>query len=169
MNLLNCKKGQLQDGFAVIIFILFFAFIILTAFVIHNEMITAWQGTSYYTGAVQETGDKFTEAWKVFDYVIVLVVALLIASAGWASFRLRTSPIGFMITFIGGIFLGFVSFFFNYIFVQIVSLDVYSSILVYFPRTLILGTNMHWVALISLIVSSLALFGKKRGDEQLLG
>lgn len=168
MNLSDCKKGQAHNYLAVIIFLLIFGFLSILAVVIYQEFITAYTATGYYTGVIEQTGDRILEALKMYDFMIILIMAALLIGVGLTSFRLRTHPAFFIITLITGIFTGFVSYFFNYVFIQLVSDDMFAATLVFFPRTMLICTNLHWVALVALIIGSLTLYGKK-GDDTIEG
>ena len=85
----------------------------------------------------------------------------LIIGVGLTSFRLNTAPAFFIVTIIMGMFMGVVSYFFNYIFSQIVSDAAFATTIVFFPRTILICTNLHWIALVCLVVGSITLYGKK--------
>lgn len=80
---------------------------------------------------------------------------------GLTSFKLNTAPAFFIVTFVMGIFLGFVSYFFNFLFQNLVSDAVFSTTLLLFPRTLLICTNFHWISLIVMVVGSITLYAKK--------
>ena len=96
---------------------------------------------------------------------MVLLMVFLILGIGLTSFRLATSTAFFIITFITGIFWGLVSYFFNFVFIQLVSPDVFSAALGAFPRTMLINTNLHWVMLASIIVGSITLYAKKEKGQ----
>ena len=168
MNLFDCKKGQARNYIAIIIFLVMFGFLSILAFTIHNEFISAYNSTGYYTGPVKTAGDKFSEAFKLYDYMIVLIMAVLLLVVGITSFRLRTHPIFFIITVIEAIFIGFVSYFFNYVFVQLVSDSSFTAVLVYFPRTMLICTNLHWIALVAIVIGSITLYGKRQQGDNII-
>jgi len=51
----------------------------------------------------------------------------------------------------------------NYLFATFFSESVFSSVIVYFPLTLIICTNLHWVTLASIILGSISLYAKNLG------
>jgi hypothetical protein len=161
MRLFKSKGSQLINYLLVAIILFLFGFFSILSTTIFIEMIDAYNETGFYTGKVEETGNKFLEVFRFHDYVIVILLVALIIGVAITGFRLRTTPLGFIITAILGLFTGFVSFFFNYMFIQMVSEDIFNAVLVFFPRTLLICTNLHWVTLVALVVGSIALYGKK--------
>lgn len=159
--LLNSKKGQIQNYIAVVVFLFGFGIISILATLIWVNMISEFTAAGYYTGAMETAGDSFLAALQLYDYIIVFVMVALIIGVGLTSFRLNTAPAFFIVTIIMGMFMGVVSYFFNYIFSQIVSEEVFASVIVFFPRTIMIGTNLHWIALVCLVIGSITLYGKK--------
>ena len=58
-------------------------------------------------------------------------------------------------------FVGLISYLLNYIFAQIISHDSLSTYIAYFPKTILICTNMHWVALVSFVLGSIAMYSKQ--------
>lgn len=168
MNLLKCKKAQARDHFAIIVFLFIFSFMSFLGFALYLEFVSAFQASGFYVGQVESTGNAILESFKMYDMIIVVVMVLLIVALALSNFKLRTSPAFLIITIIEAVFTGYVSFFFNYIFIQMVSDPIFNAVIVFFPRTLVIMTNLHWVALVAIIVGSIALYGKKSGDEGLV-
>jgi len=159
--LLGSKKGQIQNYLAVVIFLFGFGLISIFATLLWVNMIQGFTDAGYYDGEMESTGNAFLTALQLYDYIMVLVMVALIIGVGVTSFRLNTAPAFFIVTIIMGIFMGFVSYFFNYIFSQIVSDASFAAVIVFFPRTIIICTNLHWVALAALIIGSVTLYGKR--------
>lgn len=166
MSLLNSKKGQVHNYVTVIIVLFLFAFLTIISLVIYQGFTTSLTATGMYTGQAQETGTKFWNAFLLYDKLIVLFMALLVVGVGLTSYRLATAPAFFIISFLMGFFLGAISLFFNYMFVQIVGQAAVQSVLVYFPLTMIVCTNFHWIALVVWTVGSITLYAKRdRGGQ----
>jgi len=159
--LLSSKKGQVHNYIAVVVFLMGFGLISIIATLIWVNMINEFTTTGIYTGVIESTGNAFLSALQLYDYIIVFIMIALIIGVGLTSFRLNTSPGFFIVTIIMGMFMATVSYFFNYIFSQIVSQDVFAATVVMFPRTILICTNLHWVALVALIVGSITLYAKK--------
>src|SRR4030066_94966 len=69
--------------------------------------------------------------------------------------------LGFLLVFFMSAFLGAISYFFNYIFQELVSQPVFAVTLTHFPITLFICGNLHWLALIMIIYGSITLYGKR--------
>lgn len=166
MNLFDCKKGQARDHLAIVIFLFTFGFLSILGFLLMTNFIAGFEDSGYYTGVTETTGDNILEAMKMYDYIIVIIMALLIVALALANFKLRTNPAFFIITLIEAVFTGFISFFFNYIFIQLVSDSIFDTTLAFFPKTMIINTNLHWIALVAIIVGSISLYAKKKSTVE---
>ena len=160
INKLN-KNGQARNYLAVVMFLVGFGLISIIALLIYNSFIDGFTTAGMYTGVVASTGNSFLTALQFFDYIIVLIMIVLIIGVGVTSYKLNTAPVFFIVTLFMGALTGFVSYFMNYIFVQIVSNEAFSSVITMFPRTILICTNLHWVALACILVGSITLYAKK--------
>ncbi len=165
MNLLGSKKGQAENYIAVAIFLLIFGFISILATFMWMEFIDAFTEAGYYENEIQETGDKFLATLKLYDSIMVFIMIVLLIGVGLTSYQLRTSPAFFIITLITAALTGFVSFFFNFIFIELVSDDLFAATLVFFPKTMIINTNLHWITLAAIVIGSITLYAKKDSGE----
>ena len=159
------KKAQGMNYLAVIIALVLFGFMGILAYTVWLQFIVALTTGGFYVGQVQITADNFTRGFAAADYVIILLAVIFIIGIGLTSFRIATSTSFFIISVILGIFWGFISYFFNYIFIQMVSQDVFSVAIGVFPRTMILCTNLHWIMLLEFFVGSIALYAKKEKGQ----
>lgn len=165
MNMLKNKKGQGTNYLAVIVFLFLFGVINIMAYTIWLEIVDALTTGGFNTGTVATAIANFTNGFRALDYVIVILMVIFIIGTGLTSYKIATSTAFFILTVIMGIFWGFISYFFNYIFIQIVSDAVFTTALGFFPRTLLLCTNLHWVMLIEIAVGSLTLYGKREQGQ----
>lgn len=98
----------------------------------------------------------------LLDWVIVilLVFSLIgVAILGWQN----TEPtVFFILLFFFAVFLGIVSYFFNYMFYQIVTDSAFASVVNYFPNSILICTNFHWIALVMLIVGGYASYSASK-------
>ena len=160
------SKGQISNYLIIPIFIFTFAVMSIFGYYMFSETMDAWEETGLYN---EESMDPVVAGYdaglKILDLVIVLILCVLLVGLGISNFRIKTHPAFFVIVFLMAPFLGFVSFFFNYIFQQIVSQPVFTSTLLLFPRSYALASNLHWIALISIVIGSLTLYAK-RGDSE---
>jgi len=166
MNLSRSKKGQESNYFAVIIFIFLFGLTSIITYLIWINFVTALtDGGFLSTNILVTTVDAWTNGFRYLDYVMILLVVFLILATGYSSYKIKTDSAYYLITLIAGAFWGFISYFFNYIFINIVSQPVFDTAIGYFPKTLIICTNLHWVMLVLIIVGSITLYGKKKKES----
>ena len=167
MNLLNSKKAQGSNYLAVIIFLVLFGFFNILAYTVWINFVTSLNTTGLTTPIIDDTIQGFTYGLQAYDYVIVILMVIFVIGTALTSYRLATSTAFFILTIIMGAFWGFVSYFFNYIFIQMVSPSVFTVAVGVFPKTMLLCTNLHWVMLILIIVGSVTLYGKKEKGQYL--
>jgi hypothetical protein len=159
------KKAQGTNYVAVVLFLFLFGFMNIVAYTLWLEVVSALNTTGLVDNTIAATIANFTRGFRAFDYVIVILMVIFIIGTGLTSYKIATSTAFFILTIIMGIFWGFVSYFFNYIFIQLVSPSVFATAIGFFPRTLLLCTNLHWVMLALIIVGSLTLYGKKEKGQ----
>jgi len=159
------KKGQAHNYLAVITFLFAFGIMTIMGYLFYSAYVDEMTAAGYYEGAVEVAGEKFLNGMRLFDYITVLIMVVLIIGVGVTSYRLSTSAAGFIITFILAGFLGFISYFFNYVFAQFVSDNAFTSVITYFPRTILVCTNLHWVMLACIIVGSITLYAKREQGQ----
>jgi hypothetical protein len=165
MSLSNSKKGVIRDTMAVLVFLFIFGFVNILGYVILDSFNTEFSGTDYYYSEVEYVGNQFLGGLRILDWVIVVILGLMIIGIGISSFKVASSPVFFILTFIIAPALGFVGFFFNHLFAQLVSDSTFTAALVFFPNTLLICTNLHWIALTCIIVGSLTLYAKKQQGQ----
>ena len=163
MNLFKKAQGINYLAGAVVIFL--FGFFSLLAYTVWIEVVNALTTGGFYVGQVKVTIDAFTNGFLATDYLIVLLVIIIFLAIAFTSYKISTDTAFFIITIIVGFFWCAISYFFNYVFIQLVSPSVFSTAWGVFPRTLIICTNLHWIVLIELIIGSITLYGKKEKAE----
>ena len=156
---LGCK-GNVFDWFTVIIVLFITGVTTLIGYIILDEYITQLDSSGYLTGAAVGAAQGFLWGLRIIDYLMVLLMAVLIISVGILSYNISTKKVFFIVTLILAAFYGFISYFFNYMFQQIISDAQFSAILGFFPNTILICTNLHWVMLINIIVGSITLYAK---------
>lgn len=164
-SLIKSKKGQGANYLAVVIVLMVFGFFSILAYTVWAEVVTAFTAGGYNTGIVNTAIDGFTNGFAAADYVMVLLMIFLVIGVGITSFKVSTRSIGFIITIIAAIFWGLISYFFNFVFIQLVSPEVFSVTIGVFPRTLAICTNLHWIVLVQIIIGSLTLYGKQEKGQ----
>lgn len=165
MRLLDSKKGQMRNYLVPIIALFLLGFFSIFSMTLLLYLIDGFDDAGYYTGKLAEAGQGFIRGMAVFDYVIVIMMVIFIIGIGVTSYKLNTPAIFFVVSLVLSSAYGFVAYFFSYLFSQMVSPGVFALARFYFPRTLIICTNLHWVALAVFIVGSITLFGKKERGQ----
>jgi len=155
------RKGQADNYFSAIAWLLGFGICSLIGWVLLDAMIASWTASGFYVGDMAVAGAKFVSALNLFDYLTVVLLVVLVVGIGVTSFRLAAPPVSYFLTFFMAAFYGVVSYFFNFIFIEIVSQEVFLAASAFFPRTILVLTNLHWVMLVMIVVGSITLFGKK--------
>jgi len=159
------KKGQASNYFAVIIVLFTFGFISILTYTIWINFVTALTGSGItLSDPVLIILSAWTNGFRALDYVMVIFLVMLILATGYTSYLIKTDSAYFIVTVVFSIFWGFVSYFFNHIFIQLVSDSVFDTAIGYFPKTLIICTNLHWIMLTLIIVGSMTLYGKKKEE-----
>lgn len=167
--LVKSKKAQGSNYLAVVIVLMMFGFFSILGYTIWIYVVDALTTGGFYVGEVAVTMDNFTRGFMAADYVIVLLMVIMIIGIGLTSYKLSTSGAFFIITIIMGLFWGFVSYIFNYVFILMVSPEVFSTAIGVFPRTMALCTNLHWIALACIVVGSITLYAKKEKGQYIEG
>jgi len=163
------KKGQMHNYLAVMIVLFVFGFMSIFGAYYLSELIDGFTTAGYYTEpATIEAGEGFINASHMMDYIIVIIMTILIIGVGVTSYKLASSAIFFIISFVMAAFLGFIGYFFSYVFAQIVSQPVFVATLFFFPRTLLVCGNLHWVGLACLIIGSITLYAKRQREVGLI-
>lgn len=161
MRLFESKKAVGKDALAAVIFLFVFGFITIFSYLILTEIIAGFTDAGLYTGQMAVAGNSFLASLRLFDYVIVLIMVALIVGIAVTNFRVASSPVFFIITLITAAFYGFISYYTNFMFAAMVSDAVFANIVLLFPNTLLICTNLHWIAIIMIVIGSIALYGKK--------
>lgn len=161
-SLSGSKRAQLDNYILVVVLIFIFAVTSIIAYTVYDAMVDAYTDAGVYTGALAQTGERFRSALLFHDWVIIIFMAVLVIGIVLTSYRLATSAAFFIISFFLAAFMGAASYFFNYIFYQIATNNALSTAAALFPNTMILATNLHWVALAVFVLGSIALYAKKQ-------
>ena len=161
MNLLGSKKGQVGNYFAVILFLFLFGFMSILGYLLMTEMIDAYRTVDVWNPEMAAAADGFLRALQVIDYLMVIILVALIIGVGVTSYKINAPPIYFVVSVIMSAFLAITSWIFNYIFQQLVSPTIFNATLAYFPITILICQNFHWIALVTFTVGSITLYAKK--------
>ena len=153
-------------NFLIVILMLFLlGFMFIIGYVILDSLVTSFAASGHYSATAAQMGANYLSAQRVFDYVVIVLLAALILGLIVTSYKILTAPIYFVATLIMGGFYSLVGYIFSFMFKEIMSEAAFAVAVGFFPKTILLCTNLHWVGLISLISGSIALYAKRRKDE----
>jgi len=161
-NFLGSKKGLGNSVIGVVVFLVIFSFLTILAYLIYSNIIDAFIVSGLWNGQIEITGLKFLGALHYFDGITVLITIALIVGVGVGMYKITAPPVFFVVQFIMAAVYGYVSYFFNFIFAQMVSSAQFTTVTVFYPKMLLVCNNLHWVALVNLLVGILALYGKRQ-------
>ena len=162
MNLLKSKKGQVDNYIIVVAFLLIFGFLSMLGMTLFLAVKDGFVSSGFYDDNMAEAANGFQSGFLMFDYLTLFFTIILIMGVAITSYRISTNMVGFIVSVILSVFMGFVSYVLNYIFSQMISTGAFDTVMVYFPKTLIICTNLHWVALATFVIGSIALFAKRQ-------
>jgi len=160
---LSFKKAQAaQNIIMAVLFLFSIGVVFFISTIIGIATIEGYESSGILTtDEMTETAIKFKAAFNLFDKIILIIAIILIIGIAITSYKLAANPVFYVITFISAAFYAFIAYFFSYMFIQIVSNSVFTTILTRFPMTILLLTNLHWFALALIVVGAITLYGKK--------
>ena len=160
------KKGQAPQNIIIgILFLFLFGIQIIMGALITLSILTEYEGSSFYNSAMGAAIAGFRSALRVFDYITVFAMFAFIIGIGVTSFRLATRPVFFVVTFVLAAFYGFIAYIFDYIFQEIVKNSAFSTVVGLYPKTILICTNLEWVALAIVVVGAFALYAKREQGQ----
>jgi len=162
---LSNKDGQARSWFTVIIFLVTFAIVTLISYAIVVGLKDGFTAAGFWNGTLASTGEGFLRGLRFFDKLSGFFVIVFIIGAATTTFRLASGPTFYVILFVQAAAYGFMSYIFNLIFLTTATNSVFDGIRGFFPLTMIICTNLHWVMLALIVVGSIAMFGKKEKGQ----
>jgi len=166
IKLLNSKKGvSPRVVFMIIGGLLITTFMSMMGILILDEILNAFETSSVYTSNMSGVITAFRASYYWWDYIIMFLLVFFIVGVAITSYKLKAKPIGFIISFILAPFYGFISYFMNYYFIELISPTQLQAVQVYFPISLIICTNLHWIALITVIVGAVFAYNYNTSNQ----
>ena len=169
-SLLKSRKGQFGDYVSVVVFLVIFGFLCILGYLIYDSTMSSMSTAGVLT---DETALKakagFDRGMNMFDYIVLFILIALIIGLGITSYKLATEPVFYFLTLLFAAFFGFASYLLSYMFGQMtINSGAFSiTLLNHFPLTLLVCTNLHWVALVLVAVGSFTFFGKGQSGGEL--
>lgn len=127
--------------------------------------------TAVGTSGVCDSGDcdfaigRFRASVNILDPSMAFLLGILSVGIVVTSSRVAASKLSFIITFISAPLIGLISYAFNYIFVKFSETAILQATLLFFPITALICTNLHWVALLMILLGGVSFFGKKEQGQ----
>lgn len=166
IKLFKSKKGiDAENAFLPVVSLFVFGLLAILIYYIQSRFNAEYVAAGVLPASGAAVADKFLTAIAWHDWIIVVIMILFIIAGGIVNLRISAERAFFVVTFILIAFYGLVSYFFNFIFAQIVSEPFLATTILHFPKTILLCTNFHWIILFHVIVSSIALYAKKRQGQ----
>lgn len=155
------KKGIVNDVGTGIVVLFSIGFVLILCYTFLSMFIDGFAATPFYSSTMANVADSFLGGLRIFDYLMIVIMAVMIIGIGIASYKLASAPVFFVTMLIMSFIMGLISFFFNYTFSQMVSDPVFLATTVYFTNTILICTNLHWIALAMMVIGSITAYGKR--------
>lgn len=160
--LFGSKKGSVMNYIAPIVALFIFIFMIIFARVLYNNIISVYVSSGFASSSAAVDAIKgFTLAMDAFDYIAAILLIIFVVALGVSNYKINAAPIFFWVNFVFAAFLGFVSYFFNYALISIISNSIFEAVLVSFPISILIASNFHWIALMFFAVGNITLYAKR--------
>jgi len=161
----NKKAVGLRNVLVIPITLVVFGILTIFGFVFTTYVISAVETSPVYDAATMATPIAgFNSAMLIWDKIVIVLALSLVVGVVITSYKLFAAPVYFIISILLAIFMTFISLFFNYFFAQFVSQSVFTTTILYFPATLLICQNLHWISLIVIVAGSIALYSKPERD-----
>ena len=164
-SLFDSKRSQARVYIGIVIFLFLFGFMNIVAYSMLNEFIDAFIETGIYGSLAEAAVNPILGAFRLMDYVIVFMVIVFAVGIALTSYRVAVSPAFYALQFFAIIFYGMISFFFNFIFQQLITNTFFDAARLVYTNTIIVCTNLHWVLLAHFIVGTITFFAKKEKGQ----
>ena len=159
------KKAQADNWLAVIVVLFISGFMIILSYLMITEIKQGFDDAGHLSPEAEMAVDGILRGVVLMDYLMVLLMIALIVGVAITSYKIATSPVFVILTFILAAFYGFISYYFNFVFAQMIGIDVFATVLVFFPRTILICTNLHWVMLALIVIGIITLYGKREKGQ----
>lgn len=161
-SLWKSKQGLHNSVLAAIIFLLLLGIISIIGYVLYDNIMSAAAGTPLL-GSPESLKAKagFDNMMNSWDYIIFFVMIILLIGIIVTTYTIATPPIIFVVTFVMAPIIGFIGYVLSIFFYDFATNGIISAVMSHFKLTYILLTNLHWVALLMIIIGSITLYAKR--------
>jgi len=127
-------------------------------YLITDSFFDEFNNSGFNTSDTAKVETSAINTLQFLDWVIVLLLGLTILSCLYAGYRYSDPPLFFVVTFFASMFVGAIGYILDYIFKEVVTTSQFASVITYFPNTIIICTNLHWIGLACIIISGLVAY-----------
>jgi len=156
------SKGQFTNYGVIILFLFVFGIITIISYTILASFFAVFATLPEWSSVLASTSDRFLYVLKAFDFITVVITVMFLISLALTSWKINTSKAFFIVSFTLAAFFGFIGYISSYAFGVFISNPIFATVTPHFPRTIILCTNFHWIAMASYVVGSVTLYAKKQ-------
>lgn len=159
------SKNPLVRPIIIVVGLLGFGMLIFFLMSFLNEFFTSFNATGLNDSTIDDFQTNMLNIFGLFDWLIVAFMVAAIFTTGVVGYIKTTPPVFFVLNLILAPLLAYIAYFFNYVFSQYVSESFFTYAYNALPNTLLICTNLHWIALAGIIISSITWFRKKETGE----
>ena len=140
-----------------------FVFMVSSIFgvLISGSIIQGYIDSGIMDSDQMTAANQFLNVLGYFDKIAVALMIILVVGIAITSYRINSAPVFFVIVFIMAGLFCLASYILNFLFLEIFSDAAFTTVLLLFPSSILIGTNLHWIALAMVVVGSITMFGKK--------
>lgn len=164
-KLSGSKKGSITDAITVMVVLFVIGLTTVLMWFVFDTFRDALAGTPIYTEDMERAANSFDNVLRLFDYVLVIILLVIIAAQAFLNYKVAAEPSGFAAVFLLAAAVGLVGLFFSFVYASITREAVLVTAAGMFPSTLVILTNLHWVGLLSLLIGSITLYAKRRQGQ----
>lgn len=166
-KILKNKKANMWLTLMIpFLFVFIFGILTFIGYSLFSQFYLGYQESGMLTPTTTEVFEDFGQGIKMFDWIAVIIVIVLIIGSTWALSIIKHTTIEFVAAWIMCPFIGFIGFVFNYMFLKFISEDIMNTVYLMFPKITILATNAHWIAFGTFIIAYSVIYVKRGKDTQ---
>lgn len=167
MNYLKLnKKANLFNNITIVIVGIFTIIIgaFVTRLVYEGIMQILSVVPEFQTASHQKAIAGFNFAISMFDGLIFFSSLMFIVGVIFFALKVPEDSVFFIVLFVIAPFMGIFAYFFSYLGQQIIGDVAFNTISLYFPLSILILSNFHWLALLMLVVGGVAKYYKRQNQ-----
>jgi len=161
-NLLKSKRGIENLMFTGLIILFILGVSTILSFLIWDNMKKGFDDIpELNTTTSQSVIAGFDRGFNMYDNIFFFAVCVIIVGIGITAYSLTTPKAYFLFVWGFAFVLGFFAYFFSGLFSEFSNAPILATTMLHFVKTKMLLTNLHWIAILMIIVSTIVRFSKK--------